>query len=147
MCKIEFHLVLQSLELPCPLIRKLLHSSLIPNQVAAIVVFVIIMLHQLAQIPKRTVTLGTTIWKVWNSTAPRSASVFQQRSFSHVRSHRSLAVDKVMNLLSCVISRTTTSSAIPTFNMLDCIGSRLEPYFATNWTCDIFWSMHLHMHI
>lgn len=119
----------------------------VSNQIMAIAMFIVLVLHQLAQILKWFITLRTTIRIIRNRTIPWPSSIFQEWCVRHVSIHTSLPLGKFINLSTCIVLRTTTSSAVSTFDMLHGIRTGFESFLTTNGTFDCFGSMNLHMHL
>lgn len=94
-------------------------SPSIPKH-AAIVVLLILMLHQLAQLTERLRAFTTTVRKVRNSTIRPIVS--QEGSLIHVLPHATFAPSKIVDLTASVVLPETTR-AISAFHVLDSVCS------------------------
>lgn len=133
----------------CPSCRKAslqirFFPRLIVRECQVIVMLLILMLEQLAQIAKHSVARLATVGKVWSSGI--AISVVLQHGSGDVRLHLSLGRSKLIDLIPRIIL-SSASSAVATLNMLDSVGTRTESTVSTNRTRNLFWAVHLHVHV
>ena len=104
----------------------------------------ILVLQELTELAKGLLTITTLIWEVWNRIV-LVASIGQHGHLRHKMAHLGLLRSKFVNLLPGIVTATTTT-ARPSFNVLNSVGSRTKPTVTTNRTGDISRSMNLLMH-
>jgi hypothetical protein len=85
--------------------------------------FLIPMLHQLAQLTERPRALTTTIGEVWNASI-RSV-IRQEGSLIHEPLHITFTPGKIVDLAASIVL-PATSRAIPAFHVLDGVCARSE---------------------
>ena len=108
-----------------------------------IVVLLVLVLKQLAQLTKLLVAWLTMVGEIWYLIG--SLSLILQHEW-HELTHLLLSIDKLIDFLSGVV-RTTASSAMSTFDMLNSIGTRSEASLSAHRTRDRARAVYLHMHV
>ena len=120
----------------------------------------ILVLHELAQMPERLGALRALVWLVGHAAAP--ASVCEHRSAGQIRTHAALLLSEVVNLAPRVVLAFATR-AVAALYVLDGVCARPEPRLAANLfatdeiqkeaqsssltrTGNVTWAMGLHMH-
>ena len=126
------------------LLQILLFPSLIVRECQVIVMLLILMLEQLAQIAKHFVATLATVGKIRSSGI--AISVVFQHGSGDERLHLPLRRSKFIDLIPRILS-SSASSAVATLNMLDSVGTRTESTVSTNRTRNLFWTVHLHVHV
>jgi hypothetical protein len=109
-----------------------------------IIMLLVLMLEQLAQVAKQDVARLATVRKVWSSVIAISV-VFQHWSGDELL-HLPLGRSKFIDLIPRIVL-SSASRAVTTLNVLDSVGTRTESTVSTNRTRNLFWAVHLHVHV
>lgn len=118
-------------------------TSLVVCESHVIVVLLVLVLKQLAQLTKLLVAWLTMVGEIWHLTG--ILSLILQHEW-HELTHLLLSVDKLIDFRSGVVS-TTASSAMSTFNMLNRIRTRSEASISAHRTSNGARAVYLHMHV
>ena len=106
-----------------------------------IVVLLVLMLQQLAQVMKVFVTLWAAVRLIGDTIL---FSVRQQTI--HVRLHGTFALSKLVDLRPSVVL-ATASGTVAALDVLDRVGSRTESTFTTDRACNVSRTMDLLVHL
>ena len=108
--------------------------------------FLIIVLKELTEVTEGFDAARAVIGELGNMGLGGMTAIGESGSFVHVGTHGSLALSKLIYLTPCIIFSTTTT-AIAAFDVLNCVGPRLESNLMANGTGHIARTMHLHVHL
>jgi len=113
---------------------------------ARVVMFIVLMLQKLAELPKRLGAFRAMIRQIRHAAATVPISVLKHRCLRHVLSHRPLRIRELINLIPGVV-HSKTSPAMTRFYVRDGISARSKANLATNRTGNVSGPMYLHVHI